>query len=202
MLLNRIVAVVTLIICFSSMAYADDPASNVRYSETDRDNLCVVEATPYNHFGSTGRTKIYSHLNPLLPIETYRWYSPSVHIICERLSGSGPLGSTLVRMGHWPAGHKANADTLAIAFYQNGMEVGWYSTLDIAGGDQANVSCSVSHYMVVKNIEGFVWNEDGDLLFRLLTVDGRRLTFDPKSGELISSESGADSDEILGACAI
>ena len=58
-----------------------------------------------------------------------------------------------------------------------------YSTLDIAGAPD-NVAASISHYTVFRDVEGFV-TADGKTVFRMTTVDNRRLTFDPGTGNLL-----------------
>lgn len=87
---------------------------------------------------------------------------------------------------------------MAVAFHYNGETLAAYSTLDIAAGNPANASCSVSHYTVIQNIDGFE-RGDGDTLFRLTTVDGRRLTFNALTGALVDTEQGAPA-EIRGEC--
>jgi hypothetical protein len=86
-------------------------------------------------------------------------------------------------MGPWARGQRASADHLAIAFHAGGRLVQRYSTLDIAGSPE-RVSASVSHYTVIREVEGFVSIGTGEPVFRLVTVDGRRLTFDPASGAM------------------
>jgi hypothetical protein len=95
--------------------------------------------------------------------------------------GDGRHVVAIVRFGPWSRGIEARADHLAIAFHAGGRLLRSYSTLDIAGVPE-NVSRSVSHYSVLEpQVEGFV--PDGDrMVFRVRTVDGRRLTFEPSTG--------------------
>jgi hypothetical protein len=83
--------------------------------------------------------------------------------------------------GPWARGHRASASQLAIAFHAGGRLLRSYSTLDIAGSPD-NVSASVSHFTVIRDVEGFGSDRAGRVVFRVTTVDGRRLTFDPATG--------------------
>ena len=86
-----------------------------------------------------------------------------------------------VQFGPWARGQQASASQLAIAFHAGGRLLRSYSTLDIAGRPD-NVSASVSHYTVIRDVEGFATDDAGRVVFRVTTIDGRRLTFDPATG--------------------
>ncbi len=104
------------------------------------------------------------------------------------------------QFGPWHRGHDADADHLAIAFYRGGKLIRSYSTLEIAGGEEAadggtsrykNVFATVSHYTVfqsgpemikVTTVDGAVYSETWSI--QATTTDGRVLTFDMASGEV------------------
>ena len=106
----------------------------------------------------------------------YPWYSQQIYL---RETG----GIALVRMGPWARGNKASRDDLAIGFYQGGKMLKEYSTLDIAGSEE-KVSRSKSHYQVFNDIIGFRWFDRKMVVFECETSDGRRLLFDPRTGEI------------------
>jgi hypothetical protein len=89
-----------------------------------------------------------------LLIHTFDWLSHQLYIACNVSDNKTPTGISLVRMGPWPRGHEATSSQLAIAFYFKGRPLKEYSTLEIAGRPH-NVSRSVSHYRVIKNVLGF-----------------------------------------------
>lgn len=130
---------------------------------------------------------------------TFDWYSPHTYI-----SGYGG-GVTLVRQGRWPGGHKASPKDLALSFYRNDQLVATYSTLDLAESER-NVSYSVSHYMVIKEVVGFVdiFKKVGeDTLFNqpahgfeVILHDGRHLLFDPQTGQRIPMVEGISTRRI------
>ena len=120
-------------------------------------------------------------------IETYPWYSVRIHLDC----------ATTVQFGPWARGRQATAGHLAIAFHAKGRLLRSYSMLDIAGSPD-NVAASVSHYEVFREIEGFAW-ESSRAVFRVTTVDGRRLTFDPATGNLLGSVRAAGAAAAAGA---
>lgn len=172
-----------------SAAVADDEAANSPYLASGaRDPAirgdCYVVARPDDDYEQTGTTEIYLYPTPSFskarPRMRYDWYSQRVYVDCG-FSRQGKQGISVVRMGPWARGHLANERQLAIAFYLDGRMLARYSTLDIAGAPD-NVLRSKSHYEVFGQVPGWV---DGNRSFVVITVDGRKLSFDPATGKPI-----------------
>lgn len=99
----------------------------------------------------------------------------------------GRSETTVVRMGPWADGGRANRTDLALAFYLNGKLVKQYSTLDIAGKPD-DVGRSVSHYTVFSSVDGFQWQDDGALDFIATRVDGMRMRFAADTGQRVREQ--------------
>jgi hypothetical protein len=136
-----------------------------------------------------GKTLIYLAGNEMdRLIYTLDWYSPRIFI-----TGKGG-GVSIVRLGKWPSGQKASEKDLAISFYRKDKIIASYSTLDLAGAE-SNVSTSVSHYTVIKEIVGFVnifkrigrdtLTNDPDYGFEVVLHDDRHVVFDLNTGKQI-----------------
>lgn len=168
---------------------ADEEAGNVPHVFADRWNRCYARSVPVSSYGSEGTTQVFLvDAGGDRLVDTYRWYSSQLHLECFT---PVPQGSAVavVQLGPWARGSQASAGHLAIAFYAGGSLLRRYSTLDIAGTPN-RVSRSVSHYGVFRTIDGFV-TEGQTSVFRVVTVDGRQLTFEPGSGELVDSRPAA-----------
>jgi hypothetical protein len=98
------------------------------------------------------------------------------------------VGTSVVQFGPWARGSRANANDLALAFYFGGKLARRYSTLDIAGSPD-HVSSSVSHYTVISRVEGYKWRGSNFYAFEVVTVDGRTLSFDPTTGDMLPAEN-------------
>lgn len=186
----------------ATAARADQEASNVAHVVADPHGRCYAKSVPRHTFDPAdaprqqGHTEIYrvgEREDELL--RRYGWFSQQLFVRCR--AGSEPL---VVRVGPWQRGHDAAADHLALAFYRGGALLKRYSTLDIAGSDEApagsiskfkNVSASVSHYTVfaappqltrITEQAGAVFQEDW--VITATTVDGPKLAFDMETGEL------------------
>lgn len=145
-----------------------------------------AKCIPEGLFGTNGVTRIYRVGKDQDVLEhTYGWYAPQVY-----LSGASEKTS-VVRMGPWNRGREAGANDLALAFYYDGHLLKSYSTLDIAGRPD-NVKASVSHYRWCQQVGGYGWvasPSSGRLIwvFTLETIDGRTLSFDVRTGAIVSS---------------
>jgi hypothetical protein len=184
-------------------ALADDEASNVAHIVAGPYGRCYAKSVPEHIYDSEGaprqqgRTEIYRVENTQdVLIEVYDWFSQQLFVLCG-------LGADIavVRVGPWHRGHNPGADDLALAFYKGGRMIKRYGTLDIAGGElerngglsnYKNVSTSESHYTVfrpwpelvkITTADGPVFSENW--VIKAQTVDGRALTFDIASGELL-----------------
>lgn len=203
----RLSLVVGLACTAPSGAQADSEASNVPHVATDDYGRCFVHSIPDNFYGVDGRTDVYlvgdNRLlgDGLTPLHSYDWFAQQIYVACNMPDGKGTVAPTVVQIGPWPRGHVPNDETLAIAFHYNGETLAEYSTLDIAGGDPANASCSVSHYTVIESVEGFSGRHEEGASFTITTVDGRRLSFDVTSGELMNTEN-IGAAETRGQCPV
>ena len=189
---------VTALLTFTAAApaFADSEASNVPRIATDEWGRCFAHSIPDDFYDVGGRTDVYlvgdNRLlgDGLTPVHSYDWYAQQLYVACNASDGEGARGPAVVQLGPWPRGQKPNDETLAIAFHFNGETIATYSTLDIADGDPANASCSVSHYTVIDEVVGFERAYGENPSFLVTTVDGRRLTFNAVTGALVNTEKG------------
>lgn len=206
MKVNFAVVIIACAAGAAGAANADSEASNVPHVATDDHGRCFAHSIPDERYGTAGRTDIYAvgvghpPNEELARIHSYDWFAQQIYVACDVSDGKGTRAPAVAQVGPWPRGRRPDDETLAIAFHYNGETLTRYSTLDVAGGDPANASCSVSHYTVIADTGGFARSYgSGDTLFTLTTVDGRRLTFSATSGALLESEPGAP-PEPRGAC--
>lgn len=198
-------AIAMLAMAASPAARADSEASNVPHVATDDNGRCFAHSVPAERYGTAGRTDVYAvgagypPNEELALIHSYDWFAQQIYVACNVSDGKGAVGHAVVQRGPWPRGHRPDDKIIAVAFHYNGAKLAEYSTLDIADGNPKNASCSVSHYTVIKIVEGFVRNGGADTLFRLTTIDGRRLTFNALTGALVDTEQGAPA-ELHGEC--
>lgn len=166
-----------------SVALADEEASNWTYVQSAEYGRCYLKAVPAEHYGTRGTTTVYQ-VGPEqdLKVASYPWYSPQTWIHCAVSNGKTPVGISVVRLGPWARGHQASHQDLALAFAFDGKEVKRYSTLDLAGSPE-KVSHSVSHYTVIKKVLGYRWLTSNRYVFEVEIWDGRKLSFDPTSGQ-------------------
>jgi hypothetical protein len=138
-----------------------------------------VKSVPSDSSGTKGTTRIYrvTDKNDEI-VHTFDWYAPQLAL--QRTD----KGILLVRHGNWPRGHQANNDELAIAFYLNGKLLRSYSTLDIAGKPD-NIIPSKSHYTVIETHIGFRNVEGKMYAYDIKTTDGRTISFNIDTGEII-----------------
>jgi hypothetical protein len=108
-----------------------------------------------------------------------------LYLQCHTQLPGGRSATSVVQLGPWARGQKASRDDLALAFYAGGALLRRYSTLDIAGSPD-RVSASVSHYRVIARVDGYVPNGSRSA-FAIVTEDGRRLLFDPATGDLVQT---------------
>ena len=199
--IRALVACVALI-APTGPSIADQEASNVAHVASGTYGRCYAKSVPAHVFDpdgeprQQGRTSLYRVTDGEdVLIHEYEWFSQTLFVRC------GPADHIIVvRLGPWHRGHDPKEDHLAIAFYRGGTLVRSYSTLEIAGGEEAddggfsryrNVSASVSHYTVFAKQPEFVRETVADgTVFRERwyvlgeTVDGRRLRFDIETGRI------------------
>jgi hypothetical protein len=163
----------------------DDEASNVPHVAVSSFGRCYAKSVPDSLYGQSGRTAVYyvrAATDSLL--SSYSWFSQRIFLECNVASGDGPVGLSVVRMGPWARGSVASKGDLALAMYRGGRLLRSYSTLDLAGRPD-NVQASVSHYLVIDSVIGYRNTSSNQYRFEVRTVDGRRLAFDPATGERI-----------------
>ena len=171
-------ACLLIMIFGAAPASADDEASNVAYVKTSKYGRSYAKCIPAELYGSKGLTKVYLVREGEDQLESsYPWYSKEVYL------SDRPGGVSVVRLGPWARGQTAKREDLAIGFYFSGKTLKEYSTLDIAGTPD-NVGRSVSHYTVFKEVAGYR-ETDGGAIFDVVTVGGRVISFDVRTGEIL-----------------
>jgi len=190
-LTNFLFVVIAAILCVTSVIYADEePSKDVRVISS-ADGYYYARTIPQGKaFDATnGITRIYRvgiKEDELLDI--YNWYAWGLDLV------STGRGISVVRLGRWASGYEARKEDFAIGFYLGGKTIKEYSTLDIAGG-RGNVSRSISHYRVFKEVGNikYQWgsinldtNTVPEFIVKTLTTDGRCLEFDVTTGEIIN----------------
>ena len=178
-------AIVIVLAASCHLLYADQEASNIPHVQAAKHGQCYAKSVPAELYGSNGTTTILRvGRDRDIPLMAYDWFSQRTFLSCNVSDDKTPVGVSVVRLGPWPRGHAATADQLAIAFYFKGEELRTYSTLDIAGQPD-NVSRSVSHYTVIEKVLGYKWLSGNRYAFEVRTTDGRLLSFDPATGDMI-----------------
>lgn len=185
--MRRLWPTICLALLVAATAAADDEASNRTHIRTDQWGYCYAKSVPSEDYGSKGTTKIYS-VRPAedILLQTFDWYASEIYLKCVVGRSDDQLGVSVVRLGSWARGPRATADQMAIAFYFRGVLVRQYSTLEIAGSPE-NVSRSVSHYTVIRRIDGYREQRGNFSTFEIFTTDGRIVTFDPTTGAILST---------------
>ncbi len=190
-------------------AFADREAGNAANVAAGKYGRCYAKSVPkhtmdpFDEPRQQGQTKVYrvSETEDEL-INTYDWFSHQLYLVCNAMKEEN-YGVAVIRLGPWHRGNEPNHEALALAFYFDGALVKKYSTLDIAGkkrGDvpwlSENVRVSVSHYSIFKKQPDLVWKKSQKEygvetpVVEAVTVDGRKLTFDVATGEIIETKSG------------
>ena len=183
---RRFLAPALLIGLWPAAVCADQEAGNLPHVQSGSWGRCYAKSVPSDSYGEAGTTRVYEvGATDDRLLVTYEWFSQRIYLQCN-MSSAGGIGVSVVQIGPWPRGHAASPDHLALAFYFNDRLLRRYSTLDIAGRPD-NVQASVSHYIVVERIDGYRWIDGDRYAFDLRTVDGRVLSFDPTTGEVIGS---------------
>jgi len=176
-------ALFTLALLTPLLARADEEASNSTYVQSGHYGSCYAKSIPAETYGSKGTTRVYLVRDKDDELaQTFDWYAPKIDLTTTS------KGLSVVRFGSWPRGHAASNDELAIAFYLNGKLLHSYSTLDLAGKPD-NVSCSVSHYTIIRKTPGYRWIDGNNHAFDIELTDGRTLSFDPDTGNLLPPQN-------------
>jgi hypothetical protein len=179
--------VLLLVAVLPAALAADDEASNVPVIAVDQWGRCYAKSVPSESYGSAGSTRVYAvTARADVLLDSYSWYANQIRLACNVSAPGEQSGTSIVQFGPWARGQKASEQALALAFHFRGRLLRRYSTLDIAGSPDG-VSASVSHYTVIRQVDGYKTNASNRLVFEVVTVDGRRLTFEPTTGELVAS---------------
>lgn len=182
--LGRITALllfsVLISVASTSTAQADDEASQVAYVKAARYGRCYFKMTPdpkarYDRKRGWGYAYEVTDKGPdKLLWKTSGWFASRVAL--------SSWGRYLVRLGNWPRGRTPSAKHLGIAFYDRGKLLKRYSTKDLLK-DPTKLQPSISHYRFLQSVVGFSprarWH------FSIVTIDGKRWTFDVRSGAVI-----------------
>jgi hypothetical protein len=161
------------------LARADIEARNETRIRADKEGVYYAKSIPSDRYGTNGKTQIFlkTQTNDVLQF-TFDWYSSNLYL--QKTSS----GVSIVRFGPRPRGHTPSSKDLAIAFYMNNRLLKSYSTIDIAG-NETNVIKSVSHYRVYNEIGGYRLIESNHYAFDVERIDGKKLSFDVSTGEII-----------------
>lgn len=171
---------------YARSAYADDEASNVPTVTSSRFGNCYTKSIPAELYGERGQTLVFVvRKDEDQLVHTFNWFAKQVFIECNVATPGKATAVAVARIGPWHRGDHARATDLAFAFYWNGRLVKQYSTLDVSG-DPKNVSASVSHYTVLRSIEGFRWRSGNEYAFEAVASDGRVLRYDAGTGGKIA----------------
>ena len=182
--MRAILALSLVFLLAPTTSLADSPRPNEPVVAAGDDGTCYAKSVQAEIIGQRSTTTIYNvRASKNIPVSMYSWYSPRIYLSCSAWR-NGRSETTVVRLGPWADGHRANKADLAVAFYLNGKLLKQYSTLDIAG-TPSNVSGSVSHYSVFSSVDGFQWQDDGKLDFVANRVDGTRMRFASDTGQLV-----------------
>jgi len=196
-------AAIVALIGLAAPAYADQEAGNRTHVTTDPWGRCYARSAPQDDYGSAGRTDVYAvgtidQADRLAA--TYDIFSNQIYLSCLTMGLDGSPGIAMAVLGPWPRGREPDDQTLAIVFFFAGEELARYSTRDIADDRPDGVSCSVSHYQVIGEIDGYQRDGEDRDVFVLTTVDGHRLTFEAATGALLQSIESAEPADGRGAC--
>ncbi len=184
-------------------AKADEEAANYTHVVASPWGRCYVRSAPASGYGSEGVTEVFvvgDMDEPDRKVATYDFYSLSFYLSCNVIGNDGVPEVAMVGLGPWARGHTPDDETVALAFFYGGREVARYSTLDIAGDNPDAVDCSVSHYQVLGPIYGYIRSGGERTVFEVTTLDGRTLTFDAVTGDLVDSVQGEPPGFGIGAC--
>ena len=182
---------------------ADEEAANYTHVVASPWGRCYVRSAPTSGYGSEGVTEVYvvGDLDqPDRKVATYDFFSLSFYLSCNVIGDDGTPDVAMVGLGPWARGHTPDDETVALAFFYGGREVARYSTLDIAGDNPDAVDCSVSHSQVLGPIYGYIRNGAERTIFKVTTLDGRTLSFDAVTGDLVDSQEGEPPGFGFGAC--
>ncbi len=173
-------AILAGLLLLAVSADADDEASNRFYLRSEQGHgVAYAKCEPSDSYGTAGRTRIYwatKDQDKLL--YEFPWYSSNIYL------QQTAWGLSVVRFGPWHRGEKASPTDLAVGFYLDGKLLKSYSTLDIAGSEDA-VSRSVSHYWVFAKIGGYRSLGSNNHAFEVDTTQGETLSFDVTTGERV-----------------
>lgn len=185
---NVLLAVLATLLVGS--ANADDEAANAPRVFASRHGNCYAKSVPLDASGDRGVTTVFRvEAQADTPLARYPWYASELYLECNVGAAGEPVATAVARVGSPLRGRAANANDLALAFYRGGRLLQRHSTLDIAG-TPGNVKASVSHYRVLERIDGYRWLSGDAYRFDAVATDGRRLSFDAATGQLVSAEAG------------
>ena len=176
-------ALLFLVTFFRLPAWADEEATNYPYVKSGLYGKVYAKSVPDEVLGTKGNTKVLrvGETEDTLVV-TYPWFTQELYLL-DTYSGI-----SVVRRGPWPSGNQAKDSDLALEFWLDGKKLQSFSTLDIAK-DPDNVSVTISHYTVIRDVLGYKWIDPSGWTFEVQTHDGRVLRFDVETGKTTTLDS-------------
>ncbi len=175
-------------ICFLTLGlvypvFADSEASPRVHIKSSHHGDFYAKSVPEGYDQTKGKTYIYQvgeSEDELL--YTYDWFASEIYLLND---------SAVVRLGPWARGSEAADDDFGIGFYSRGQTLKEFSTLDIISlgyKDANNISRSLSHYTIFKEILGFKSPGLIRYYFDVKTHEDRILSFNIETGKLRTEE--------------
>ena len=184
--MNKITYIIISLILFG-VSYADSPALPYPFVKSAGNSSYYFKMIPENQTkNSTPEIDppygvAYRLLGNGRSVQLWRvdgWYAFEVYLSYD--------GEHLVRMGPWAVGSEPSEQNLAVAFYQQGVLLKKYSTLDLIE-NHSSVERTVSHYFWRANDQDYP-RLDYSNVFSLKTIEGRVYKFDVTTGEVVEGE--------------
>src|SRR5215210_4989067 len=109
----KLIQIVAVSLAAITVAIADDEASNVPHVTASSYGRCYAKSVPDSLYGQKGHTTIY-WVRPSWDsvLADHEWYSQRVYLECNVATEKGSVGLSVVRMGPWARGQRANANDL------------------------------------------------------------------------------------------
>ncbi len=182
-IMKTLLAVLFLFSILRLPAGADQEVTNYPHVKSGFYGKVYAKSVPNEILGTEGSTKIFrvGETEDTL-VATYPWFTQELYLL-DTYSGV-----SVVRRGPWPSGHQAKQTDLALEFWIDGMKLQRFSMLDIAK-EPDNVSATVSHYTVIREVLGYKWVDPLGWTFEIQTHDGTVLIFCVETGRMSTRKS-------------
>lgn len=169
--------------------WGDQEAPNRIYVQSSTYGAYYAKCIPDERYGTNGKTLLY-HVQEEedVLVHTFDWYSNPVYL------RHTAWGVSVIRVGPWHRGRNQSENHLAVALYLNSELLKEYNTKEIAKLGSAQES--VSHYTVFQKHLGYRWIDSNDYAFDLQLHNGRILSLDVKTGEILKESKTSDVEAI------